>query len=196
MSQRFTQDWEAAPSSPWSLSGIDIARTNSSPMEGSWDVRLATGAGGAVWILDLQPPNVRIYANSRRGTKLQARFTFKRHSGPTGGQAIWVFLLSNFQGLVIPNATTTLRLNSGGVTFTDGTTTLTADQQYLIDLDMRWEKDSSVWFRCWLDGVLEIEHRAAGAGDFTSVTAGNNSGKGASNARWGDVAVWVGQDPS
>lgn len=204
MSKAYFEDWEDATITPWALGGVNISRSSvGTPMDGSFDLRLATTAGGGSANLNLAPPSISVIG-SRRGLRTQHCFKFKMEVLPTGGQLIVMGHNTTGAGLGLWAATVNdgsnkLCLQGVDLSQTLGATVLVAGTEYLIDLDFRTERDTGCFMQAWINGVLEVTHRD-GAGSSSSdginvCVLGIAGGKGTVTARWGDIYNWIGADP-
>lgn len=206
MSERFNQDWESALSAPWSMTGGGMTRSGTSVIDGSFDARLNVAAAAATWNLDINPPSAR-GLGSARGVMVQTRFKFALHSGPTGAPLTLFGLLGGGSigafsevgaGVVRIGST----IDASGTSFA---TAIVASTVYGLALDIFYERDTGtrILGRMYDSGgsLLESkEHRdsagsAPAGANFTRIGGGMESAKGSAVVNWGDIAVWIGQDP-
>lgn len=197
MSQYYREEWESDPTSPWTINSLYMARTATSPMDGSYDVRLDTVAGQGYILMDLGS-QTRLQNESRRGLRIQASFKLKFETLPTGN--LFDVLVSNgTHGLYVVNTTNVFRLGSQvDLSFTNGATVLTANTEYAVQVDFRYERTTGVYLQMWLNGTLEVTHRdvvGSSPAGINFLQGGWGGSKGVVKCRWGDISTWIGADP-
>ena len=196
------QDFES-DSSPLSLSGT-MARSNVSPLAGSWSLRGGNGAA-ADGAASYTPASAdRPVTGGIRGARIYATYLFRRSVGPTGGAVTvfntqWGATLGN-NGLLIVDGGSVLRSSilSSAV---NGSTSLSTSTTYRVEQLLEWSLDGARQ-RVWLDGASEIDHivqRVAGIPSDIALTglvmAGVTGGKTTWDFRWDDMTVRYSVDP-
>lgn len=195
------QDWETNES-PWSFPS-EFTRTATDAMDGI-DLRLVNTSAAGFANAAYRAGGGSI-AGSARGQKYQLYTKFKLVTGAPTTNPLVVFGLdwSGDAGLGsmridIAASTTVLRFvdaNSGAST--SGATAL-SNTAHEIEMELRNDQDTGIWARIWLDGSLEIEHRAAAGWTPSSyrATLGSMYGKTGCTAVWGRMKFWIASDPT
>lgn len=177
------QNWETADA-PYTLVGAGIARTTTDAIN-TTSLRCAGGLGGGLAQYDV-PVVDEAKRGSARSRKARMTMNFKLHTACSGGYQLIVVEGITGYGFYINSGSNAIQFYNGS-TYTAGSA-LTVGQVYSVDIEWREERDTQIWVRLWLDGVLDINYR-------TAVSSSNNWGQlivhgGVGGGKLFGVGVW------